>query len=124
MSLIECIKNGTAPEDLLGLTVDGHRNAGTIESLLDYGFGDSRSVYEQDGEVTLQIVYSEGGGEGEGQHVERVIKATCAAGTAYWRVTASYDSWSGTEWNSEVDVVFPKEVTATQYFTQDELSRR
>ncbi len=124
MSLVECIQNGTAPEDLLSVDIVSDISyVRTIQRLLEHGSG-SAVAYTDGGEVNLQIVYAEGGSEGDGQYVERVLKATHDIHTAYWRVTASYDSWNGTEWDTGAEVVFPKEVAVTQYFTQDELSRR
>lgn len=67
--------------------------------------------------VTWNIVHSEGGSEGEGEYVERVIHF-CVGGEPeiFLRTTGFYESYNGTEWSGEWQVVYPREVLVTQYF--------
>lgn len=66
----------------------------------------------------LSIVNEEGGYEGGGEYVERVIgihngdKTKC---TAFVRITGSYYSYDGTTYDDELKQVFPHQVTVTQY---------
>lgn len=70
--------------------------------------------------VRINLVYQEGGGEGEGENVDRVISVeTDGKIQAYIRFTGYYASNYGTEWN-EGSAVFvePREVVVTQYFSK------
>ena len=78
------------------------RGGGELEGLDEYG------IYE--------LVYSEGGGEGEGEHVDRVYKVTIGTEFLYLRRTGHYDSYNGIDWNNDWAVVYPREVVVTQYF--------
>ena len=84
-------------------------NVGDIEELTS-----SDSV---DG-IHIECVHAEGGGEGEGEHVERVF-AIYAPGNetlGYMRVTGFYQSYNGTDYNDDWTLVEPREVVVTQYF--------
>jgi len=74
------------------------------------------------------LVHSEGGGEGEGESVDRVF-AIAAPGLslsdgkvdgalAYVRITGYYTSEEGTEWDSSWEPVEPRAVVVTQYFNK------
>lgn len=73
----------------------------------------------------IECVDSTGGYEGEGDYVERIIKITGPVmgepKDIYVRVTGSYSSYEGTEWDSDVEYVYPREVMVTQYFNDKEL---
>jgi hypothetical protein len=84
------------------------------------------SVYEiedLDDETTvdgfhLTLVDSEGGGEGEGEYVERTWKFTHPDEPdfeMYVELQGRYDSYEGTEWDDEIYMVKPVEVLVTQY---------
>jgi hypothetical protein len=66
--------------------------------------------------LKIKEVYEEGGGEGEGEHVEVVYSLTDGLHLIYFAVYGYYDSYNGTEWSLEAVRVEPKEVTQTQYF--------
>lgn len=72
--------------------------------------------------LRIDLVYSEGGGEGEGDHVERVfaIKNVDGSIISHFRLTGFYSSNYGTEWDepSEVERVYPRQVMVTQYFNE------
>jgi hypothetical protein len=64
----------------------------------------------------LSCVYSKGGIEGEGEHVERVFEVKKDGQTLnFIRTIGYYDSWDGTDWSEEYDEVKPVEVTVTRY---------
>lgn len=68
--------------------------------------------------IHLELVHSEGGHEGDGEHVERVM-AIHQLGNGilgYIRVTGFYQSYNGTEYNDDWTLVEPREVVVTQYF--------
>lgn len=68
----------------------------------------------------IELVYQEGGYEGEGDHVWRVFKVT--EGTeelGYISLDGFYSSYEGTEWDwNSLQQVYPREVTVVQYFTE------
>jgi len=72
--------------------------------------------------ITLAVVDEEGGYEGGGEHVERVISIGHSAHKpiAYVRIVGYYASYAGTEWCDEVTRVYPREVVVTQYFETEE----
>lgn len=68
----------------------------------------------------LTVAYEEGGHEGGGEYVERVIgihhgkKEDCVA---FVRVTGYYYSYDGTTYDDDsLMQVYPRQVTVTQYF--------
>ena len=75
------------------------------------------SSFDLDGEwVHLRMAYSEGGGEGEGDYVERVIGVKVEGETEiFLRTTGFYSSYEGTEWTGRWVQVFPQEVTVVRY---------
>lgn len=79
---------------------------------------DEDETIEIDGhQVFIKLVHSEGGGEGEGDYVERVMAVNIDGEVvSYVRVTGYYESYNGTEWNGDWELVEPREVTVTQYF--------
>lgn len=67
---------------------------------------------------TLKKVHSEGGCEGGGDHAEIVFGIMYnGACVQHFRVTGYYSSYDGTDWDDVIEVVFPREVLVTQYFT-------
>lgn len=71
----------------------------------------------------LKLVHSEGGFEGGGDYVERVFAITDGdQDVAYVRLIGYYSSYNGTSWgDDDPEVVYPKEVTVTQYFKKEQL---
>lgn len=67
--------------------------------------------------ISLTEVDSEGGYEGGGSHVESV-QALKVDGTVllHFRITGFYESYNGTEWEDGFQIVYPRQVTVTQYF--------
>jgi hypothetical protein len=71
--------------------------------------------------ITLTEVYSVGGGEGGGDSVVRVWAVTVDGEVkAHIRATGFYESYSGTEYNDEAELVEAHEVIETKYFTAAE----
>lgn len=56
-------------------------------------------------------VSNTGGGEGEGEYVERVVQI----GDMYIRYTGYYASEYGTEWDSDFEQVYPRRIVITTY---------
>lgn len=78
----------------------------------------SDAVMQEEG-FTFEVVDSEGGYEGGGEYVERVVKMENAEGDFFFvKFTGSYYSCNGTEMDSEFEFVKPKQVTVTQYFPE------
>lgn len=70
------------------------------------------------GDLTLTLVDQHGGGEGEGEYVERNYRINDGDQVlAHVQITGFYTSNDGTEWNHEVTRVYPKEVSVVKYFT-------
>jgi hypothetical protein len=70
---------------------------------------------------SLALVHSVGGDEGEGERVVRVFLISDHHGPTadvYFRVTGHYTSYDGTEWDRTFDIVVPRQVMVTQYFTE------
>lgn len=65
----------------------------------------------------VQLVHSLGGGEGDGEYVERVfaIKDEKDEVLHYLRITGYYSSYSGTDWDDKWVEVEPYEVVVTKY---------
>lgn len=65
-------------------------------------------------------VDSTGGGEGEGEYADVVFRVASsyegATDALHFRITGRYDSWNGTEWDGDFDIVEPREVLVTQWF--------
>lgn len=74
------------------------------------------------GGITLSLVEEVGGREGGGESVVRVVKVTDDTGltVTFLRMGGYYASYEGTEWDNDVEVVYPREVTVIQYFNIDE----
>lgn len=67
--------------------------------------------------IHIEVVSSEGGNEGGGEHVERVFAINRGSETiSHMRVTGYYQSYAGTEYNDDWILVQPREVVVTQYF--------
>lgn len=67
--------------------------------------------------LTLKLVHRHGGGEGEGEQVERVVAITDITGNelSYVEQTGFYSSDWGTEWDDSWVRVYPHEVKVIQY---------
>lgn len=95
--------------------------AGYDEEALDHPEEFEASYFDtlEAGDWTMVEVYSEGGGEGGGEHVERVFKISNSTGESmFFRITGYYASYAGTEWNGDFEEVEPREVLVTQYFSK------
>lgn len=68
-----------------------------------------------DEQVHIRSVYREGGGEGEGEYVERVLSISLGDEEVFLRTTGFYSSYSGTDWSGEWVQVFPQAVTVVRY---------
>jgi hypothetical protein len=84
-----------------------------IEEAFEYGAKPAVNGF------TLKLVYSEGGGEGEGEQVERVyaLIETDNADThlAYCELDGAYYSHDGLYWDAMPYVVYPREVVVIKY---------
>jgi hypothetical protein len=84
--------------------------------------------------IAIDIVHREGGSEGEGEHVERVLRVVTnpvVNEISRWQseivngdtvchiiVQGSYNSYEGTDWYIDsAKLVFPRQVLVTQYFS-------
>jgi hypothetical protein len=81
-------------------------------------------LYSEGGEIGVKglalrakVVYANGGGEGGGDHVERVLSIIDEKDEAIYhlRITGFYSSYNGTDWDDEWEEVEPYEVTVTKY---------
>lgn len=64
----------------------------------------------------MSCVYSEGGGEGEGEHVERVFAVQDGDEVlVYFEIDGYYASYNGTEWDEHFTIVEPYQKTVTLY---------
>lgn len=84
-------------------------------SVSDFGHEDfdRKEVEEKLG--PLNTVYEEGGGEGGGEHVEKVWEFKDHG--VLIRLTGSYYSYDGTNWDDDFEEVFSRRVIATVYET-------
>ncbi len=73
---------------------------------------------------TLKEVNAVGGGEGEGEHVERTYALIEASAPeielAHCEIVGYYMSHDGTTWDEPPYVVYPRQVMVTQYFKEKE----
>ena len=58
----------------------------------------------------FNLVYAEGGGEGDGDYAERVFQHE----NVFVKITGYYSSYEGTDWD-EISEVQPKQKTVTVY---------
>jgi hypothetical protein len=67
--------------------------------------------------VNLELVHQVGGGEGEGEYVERIFKYVSEEDRSdyFFKFTGYYASYSGTSYDEGFTQVFPKEKTITVY---------
>lgn len=66
-------------------------------------------------ELNIRLVHEEGGGEGEGEHVERVFEHDDNGKLIYFRITGFYSSYEGIDWDTDVEKVKPVLKTITVY---------
>ena len=66
--------------------------------------------------ITLWLAHHVGGGEGEGEYVERVLGIKVDDKEVFLRTTGFYSSYEGTDWSGEWEHVEPREVTVVRYF--------
>ena len=73
--------------------------------------------------LTVRIVDEQGGNEGGGEHVMRIYEVTTndSAEIYYFKKTGFYESYNGTEWDSDVVEVFPKEIMVVKYYELHQL---
>lgn len=64
----------------------------------------------------VEVVQSDGGGEGEGENVDWVFEIACGDLAVYFNITGFYTSEEGVEWDDDITIVEPREVVVTQYF--------
>lgn len=77
---------------------------------------DEAIAYSGIAEIQLEIVDGEGGHEGGGDYVERIVEIKHAGKhVAYVQFTGFYASYDGTTWDDEVTQVWPHQVTVTVY---------
>lgn len=55
------------------------------------------------------------GGEGQGEYYHRVYRFQMNGEDVYIKFVGQYDSWNGTEWYGEFEVVEPKQKVVTVY---------
>ena len=93
-----------------------------IEDAFDPDYG-TKPKPEVNG-FTLRQVNAEGGGEGEGEHVERtyaLVEVTDpSVEIAHCEIVGYYMSHDGTTWDEAPYVVYPRQVMVTQYFKEKE----
>jgi hypothetical protein len=65
---------------------------------------------------SVKRVYAEGGGEGEGEYVERVFCIEHGEQSWHIKTTGSYYSYDGISWSGEFTFCEAREVVVTQYF--------
>ncbi len=66
--------------------------------------------------IKIKVVHSKGGGEGEGDYVERVLKVDFNEETFFVQITASYQSYNGICWDyGRVYEVVPYQQMVTMY---------
>jgi hypothetical protein len=81
---------------------------------LDFEHQDGVTI---DGQTAFfRMAHSEGGGEGQGEHVERVIGVKVGSDEVFLRTTGFYESYSGTDWSGDWELVEPREVMVVKYF--------
>lgn len=66
---------------------------------------------------SFKLVHRQGGGEGQGEHVERVWQHLPSG--RFLRATASYYSYDGISGWSDFEYVKPVEVTVTKYVAEE-----
>lgn len=89
-----------------------------IEYLDSYGDNPNDTI-DLEGFGTIEFV-DHFGGEGQGDDYWTVFRI----GDRYFRMDGWYSSYEGHEYDGELDEVYPKEVTRTEYFTQKELEEK
>lgn len=81
----------------------------------------AKHLVELEGEtyngLTIILVNSVGGREGEGDYAERTFAVRDEQGDAvfYFEIQGGYDSYEGTEWDEDFYIVKPVQVLVTQY---------
>ena len=97
------VENGIETEDTYSF--DGY--------ILENSFGKRNTKPCNGYTITIEDSF---GGEGQGDEMWAVyaIKKENLK-EIYVRVSGYYDSWNGTEWNGELEVVEPKNVTVVQW---------
>jgi hypothetical protein len=74
--------------------------------------------------IHINHVYSEGGGEGDGEYVEDVYQIVHdGQHVCYLRDQGHYDSYDGIEMNGDFKVVFPQQITITRYAEEGKQAR-
>lgn len=68
-------------------------------------------------DLVARVVYSSGGYEGDGEHLEMVfeVKDIITGETHFYRKSGGYASFAGTYWDGPFDEVFPQQKTITVY---------
>lgn len=65
---------------------------------------------------TVEVVNTEGGGEGEGEYVHIVFKVTDLSGTVrHYKKVGYYASFDGTTWDGDFSAVEPKQKVVTVF---------
>ena len=69
------------------------------------------------GDWSPKVVHRIGGGEGEGEYVERVVDFTNNGDNIFVRILGHYESYNGIEWDDSAEVVYPRQVMVNEYFS-------
>ncbi len=118
------VKTNYSPEEFAQLAktdtlawVEAFRNADVHCTYIEVREMEDVCAVEVNG-CHIVCVHSEGGYEGAGEDVSRVFSINRGNEMlAHFRTTGCYDSHNGTEWDDQIEVVYPRNVTVTQYFT-------
>lgn len=87
-----------------------------LPSKTSYGIEDIDEVTIDGVTFKFELVHSEGGGEGEGEYVERVYRVSSPnLVEVFLRDQGFYESYNGTEMNGDFRVVYPHTVTVIRY---------
>lgn len=98
------------------MTEQGHEDYGDENTHFNgYDVEEYLSVYKNDKYEFKEIEHF--GGEGEGDSMWKVfeIKNLQNDKIINFRLNAWYDSWNGAEWDGELEIVEPYEVTVTRW---------
>lgn len=106
------IENAESAEDLEDIMGDW-----MSEALSEALYSDGERLGVAGLSLYAQVVHSQGGGEGEGEYVERVfaVKDEKDEVLHYLKITGYYSSYNGTDWDDKWEEVEPYEVTVTKY---------
>ena len=102
--------------ELTVLDVDGTNLKSVLEGWDDVNLPDFKAVVGD-----CEIVHEEGDCEGGGDHSEVVVHFKDH--DIYLRATGFYSSYDGTDWDSDLTQVFPREKMITVYESETQQGR-